>query len=72
MLLLLVFHDDVIQLEREPHKASDKQSCYCSHNERPKVLAALIQLLKVHAKYGSGKIDRYINKSQDCDCYVLV
>ena len=60
-------HKAVIFFKREPQKCGDKQRYQCSHEERPNGLAALIQLLQIHSKYGSGKIDRYVNKSQDCD-----
>ena len=61
------WHDAVVLFKTEPHKTSDEQSYYCSYNKRSNGLTALIQLLKVHSKYGSGKIDWYVNKCQDCD-----
>ena len=64
VLLVSPFLYNVVLFEAKPHQASDKQSYYCSHEKRPKTLAVLIELLKVHSKYGSGKINWYVDKSQ--------
>ncbi len=64
--------DAVVLFKAEPHETGDTQSHYGSYKEGPKTLTATVQLLNIHAIYRSGKVYRYVNKSQDRNYDTLV
>ena len=57
--------------DKEPCSTSYDQGNECSKYKIPQRFSTTVQLLEIHSKYGCREVERHINESEDCDCYML-